>query len=74
MVAISSIIVELTDDVGNSEGMIKRSTNQRTLLPDPATNAIHRKTEVLAKEWKGARFPYIQSNEALLFHAWKMLP
>jgi len=40
MAAISSITVELTDEVGNPERKIKGSTNQRTLLPAPATKII----------------------------------
>jgi len=40
MTAISLIIVELTDEIGNPERIIEGSTNQRTLLPDPATNTI----------------------------------
>jgi len=38
MAAIFSMIVELTDEVGNPERIIQRWTNQRMLLPDPATN------------------------------------
>jgi len=40
MAVISSMIVELTDEVGNPERFIKGLTNQRILLPDPATNII----------------------------------
>jgi len=40
MAVISSMIVELTDEVGNPERFIKGSTNQRILLPDPAINTI----------------------------------
>jgi len=40
MASISSMIAELTDEVGNPKRILKESTDQRTLLPDPATNII----------------------------------
>jgi len=40
MAAISSMIVELKDEIGDPERIIEGSTNQRMLFPDPATNVI----------------------------------
>jgi len=40
MVAISWMIVELKDNIGNCKGIIKGTTNQRILFPEPATDTI----------------------------------